>query len=426
MKSNYIIYDKNIIEKFTAINSNSNSASNLASNLASNSASNLASNSASNSNSNSASKTIYTLELKYNQFIFPGNWTTNYSLPKSNIGTFIIATVLDAPFSQYYTNSTVRETYAYIDLFNASEVSSGNMPFIKIYNTITGPLMNQTPAIKLFTPTSLFVGPLGSGQNSILILPNFMITLQAINNDWIVLELSERITTVALNQLVDIDISTAENKLSILGSQQIKSNEFRKSKEYIYISNRISLPTIIAWFDPNIVTVKDNNVTLWPSINNPEYNLTTISGSVKSILYEKNNNLSLISLETNNSYLKCMTNIKLNAFICILYPIKNETNTLSMLFCDGPDKDLSFRYATLSNVHSRSVTDIDNGSLIYINGVRHPYATSSYDNTNKYTILYVKFNEINLNMTLGSIFSSRGYLGYIGDFICLSVLSKAK
>ena len=188
----------------------------------------------------------------------------------------------------------------------------------------------------------------------------------------------------------------------------------------------INLENIVAWFDPqNLIKDMSNNITKWRCTNNSNYDLSIKNNIVESIPYINNNNLSLVSLVNNGSYLKAIEDISLAGFICIIRPRDNGNGTFDTLFGNGgnDDNERSFRYARIYNNQVKNDQDIDNS--LYINGsVYNNGSGTSYDNTNKYTILYVKMkNLLTLKMTLGSYYSStsqRGFMGYIGDFICLS------
>jgi len=189
-------------------------------------------------------------------------------------------------------------------------------------------------------------------------------------------------------------------------------------------SSITSINGIAAVYISSNVILNGSNVTSWPCYNSTLYNLTSSSdaGTITSIAYPNNTNLSMVSFGSGGvSYISQPTNqlSSINGFICVIYPTA-MSGSFSYLFCpNGPTNDLSFRYphyGATTAVRNSGDVDYPNSS-VYVNGV--PACT--YNNANQYTILYVKFPVISsCGITLGSTFLSRGFSGYIGDFVLLN------
>jgi len=187
-------------------------------------------------------------------------------------------------------------------------------------------------------------------------------------------------------------------------------------------SSITSINGIAAVYNSSYVVLNGSNLTSW-LCNSALYNLTSSSaaGTITSIAYPNNNNLYMVSFASGGvSYISQPTNqlSSINGFICVIYPTA-MSGSFSYLFCpNGPTNDLSFRYAHYGAIVNRNAQDVDYpNSSVYVNGV----PTVTYNNANQYTILYVKFPVISsCGITFGSIFQSRGYTGYIGDFVFLN------
>jgi hypothetical protein len=164
-----------------------------------------------------------------------------------------------------------------------------------------------------------------------------------------------------------------------------------------------NIKNVVAWYNPN----NFSNTGWTEPINS--IHLNNLSGD-----YLKDNNL--IKFQSNTTYMKSTNSTTIKAFVCLIIPLNNNSDgNNSMLFTiNGPNNDLSFRKSLVFEEHDGN--DVNNPSEIYINGVQ----TTTYNNTNKSTILTVIFKTTQTTtVCLGSTFMNRGYIGRIGDFICL-------
>ncbi len=207
-----------------------------------------------------------------------------------------------------------------------------------------------------------------------------------------------------------------------------------KLNNYAAIPLSVNMFNLVAWYDPNnIIFNSSNSLTRWNNINtlNSNLDLSNIVGNIKVSKYNYNN-LNVVQFINNHSYLNAGKNTALiNGFICVIKLSDNNLSSSSdlgmdMLFCPkGNDVDYSFRYPRISR--RKQNTTYDTSSLIYLNGKlvfdfnKQPDNSITYDNTDKFVIIYTKFRDIvSINIQISTSFKSRGIVGYVGDFICFS------
>jgi hypothetical protein len=139
------------------------------------------------------------------------------------------------------------------------------------------------------------------------------------------------------------DIQAAEGYISWKWGLNVLPDTHPYRSMNITINKLLSLPTglsnVVAWYD----STQCNCLSWNDKINNNHLKL--INGSMSKITYPNNNNLSLVSLNTNTTYFISNDTITMKAFVCLIYPIYNEAvGNNSMLFTvNGPNNDSSFR-----------------------------------------------------------------------------------
>ena len=183
----------------------------------------------------------------------------------------------------------------------------------------------------------------------------------------------------------------------------------------------VNFNNIVAWFDPNTIVIDTNkNVISWPSKYNSDISLNS-TNQVTLIDYKDNSNIKMVSFNTNTSYLSnhpsinAGTTTSIQGFVCLLCPMHNNNKDLSYLLSrKDPFTDNSFRWPRVYDGYI-DTNDFHLKDSIRVNGI----SIQNYDNTDKYVILSVKLKEKFDNITIGSTVNSRGFKGYIGDFICL-------
>ena len=185
-----------------------------------------------------------------------------------------------------------------------------------------------------------------------------------------------------------------------------------------------NLNSIFAWYEPNNIVIINGYVSSWNSTDKLN-NLTYLNGSLSLFKYE---NLQMLSLNTNTTFISLTNNVYLGGFICIVYFNKlgynylfatsyNNDNSQRSMMYGGPlnSGDIEYGISGLVSINGTTVYDYS------INQNNYLYNMNNYLNT--YMIVYVKFSNTYLNTqmtpSIGSMFQGRGFTGYIGDFIFL-------
>ena len=213
----------------------------------------------------------------------------------------------------------------------------------------------------------------------------------------------------------------------LINLPNINNNIYSSQPAYNLITPK-NLQNVIAWYDPNdIIVDKENEVTTWPNqISSSTNSLNIKLGSIVPVIYSSN--LQMLNFKTNTSYLRSTTQDKIAGFACVIN-IKNiSNNDFDIIF--SIDNNLSFRRGRKYQNTGIDNNDIINsyGGVISINGedvFNYPSFSSSYDNTDNYIILYVKFGQYinnysydtDITYQISSNLNNRGFIGNIGDFI---------
>ena len=194
--------------------------------------------------------------------------------------------------------------------------------------------------------------------------------------------------------------------------------------------NPLTIQSVVAWYDPNNVTISNGSVTKWNNSINNRLVLTPNNNTIN--VTSKIGNNQYINFINTNSFLRCTDTEDINAFVCL---VKYDNNNMhNYLFAPEPnnDQDYSFRRGNFnSEIDSNDIHNNKNG-LVYINSIKYfdknNNKNDKWNFVNTDVILYVKFGEGNhgyvsnkkLNVKISSDFMNKGFKGYIGDFICLN------
>jgi hypothetical protein len=256
------------------------------------------------------------------------------------------------------------------------------------------------------------------------------------------------------------------SKLTIIDYQNNVNVPYTRNVEIprIYITNntaseKLSVNNIATWYDPSTMTPqtirslpeKQGNTNMDLKLVGPSNTISLVNynSTTASLPSNSNNyNFKMLSFNSGNkSYYQSDDTALINGFICVVN-FKDNGSGYDYLF--SPDYgflDYTFRKGRISLPSDYNDIDSSINGLVVINGVavhdmenqidtKPPrssgaptQSTSStyttYDNTNQYIILYVRFrvphrdkNYVCINSAFGINNIQRGFNGYLGDFIC--------
>lgn len=231
----------------------------------------------------------------------------------------------------------------------------------------------------------------------------------------------------ALYNIDTININTFYESINISNLNNISLYNSQPAYNLITPKN---ISSVISWYDPNDIVVDNNNeVTNWNNQISNSLNLESKTGSIKPIIYSSN--LQMINFRTNKSFIKTSTATRIAGFACVIN-IKNVGNNVLDVIFSSIKNEFTFRRGRIYQNYGVDQTDIMNGKggVISINGndvFSYPSFNTSYDNTNNFIVLYVKFGQyFNNSFTydndiiyqLSSV--NGGFVGFMGDFICFN------
>ena len=189
----------------------------------------------------------------------------------------------------------------------------------------------------------------------------------------------------------------------------------------LFTNSIYNLNSIYAWYEPNNVSLSNNSIIGWNSINRTN-NFTITNGSITQVSYNKQ---KMLSFNTVSSYISLPTGVNIGGFICVV-------NFRSAGYLFGMASYSNIGERTICNGGTLNINDVQygvgglvaiNGNTVYNYDISQNYL-SPMNNSNSYMIVYVKFSNSITNMiftpSIGSNYQNSGFTGLIGDFILLN------
>jgi len=233
-----------------------------------------------------------------------------------------------------------------------------------------------------------------------------------------------------INALYNIDTININTFYESINISNFNNITFYNSQPAYNLITPKNISSVISWYDPNDIVVDNNNeVTGWNNQISNTLNLESKTGSIKPIIYSSN--LQMINFRTNKSFIKTSTATKIAGFACVIN-IKNANSSIYDIIFSSVKNNFSFgRGRISSSTVGINTVEIMNGlgGVISINGndvFSYPSFNTSYDNTDNFIVLYVKFGQYKNNFTYDNDIiyqlssDINGFVGFMGDFICFN------
>jgi hypothetical protein len=225
-------------------------------------------------------------------------------------------------------------------------------------------------------------------------------------------------------------------KFELINSSDINNLSYLNIKMDII---PMSLPNVIAYYpsdDQNIIT-NNNKVILWLDSINYENNLN-LSVNSNNLNIDNTNIYPMVNFPNGESFIKSNQPTKvINQITGFMAIVKvNYNNRYNYLFSPFDEKtNLSFRSFGSSPEGDNNENDLQKYGYLYYNGtcvydtINNKQQIYNVDLTQDIFIVYINFQNLNnstspfiipdegTNITLGSTFMERGFIGSIGDII---------